>query len=109
MDITRIVIEVIAFVLFSAVLMYVTAGLINLRKAMNNSSYGWSIKFLVEALCDAAELMYDGPGRGNEKLEWVLSVVEKECEKKGITFDIKEVSDMIDTFVKEVINRGKSL
>lgn len=68
--------------------------------------YPWMVQF-IEAACQVAERVYDGDGRGKEKLAWVLGVVQVEVEKYGITFDVDQVTAIVDKYVHEVLNAGK--
>jgi hypothetical protein len=107
MDITNPVVVIVGFILITVVLTYIAAGLSNLRKMMKERNQEFVLDFFIHALCDAAELMFTGEGRGKEKLAWVVGLVEKECEKKGLKFDVVAVTDVIEKFVQEVINKAR--
>lgn len=58
----------------------------------------------VEALVEAAEKLYEGKGRGKEKLAWVFGVLHSEAERLNITFNEKAVTDIVDAYVEKVFN-----
>lgn len=107
MDITNPIVVIGGFLLLTVLLGYIVVGLSNLRNLMKARNQEFVLDFFIQALCDAAELMFDGKGRGKEKLAWVLGLVEKECGKRNIHFDVVAVTDVIEKFVREVINKSR--
>ena len=66
----------------------------------------WLTNF-VHATCEIAEMLYVGNGRGKEKLAWVIGVISTECEHYGLDFDEAKVTEIVDQFVRDVLNAGK--
>ena len=102
MDITKILLLVLG-----AVLAWLTVVLIAKYREAKTSPYGEYFKFIVGAICDAAEIAFDGPGRGKEKFEWVMNLLAEECATQGIIFDAVAVSQLVEKYVDEIINAGR--
>lgn len=100
---TKVILAVAALILGAVV-----TWLISAYNQAKSGPYGVYFKYLVGALCDAAEVWFDGPGMGKQKLEWVIGLLETEAAKNGIPFDAVAVSAMIEQYVDEVINAGKT-
>lgn len=68
------------------------------------ASQGEIPQALVEALVEIAEKMYEGKGRGKEKLAWVLGVLHAEAAKLNVEFDVDKTTEIIDAYVEKVFN-----
>lgn len=84
-NITPIIEAVIALV--SIVVITFLIPYIKTKTTANQFSY---LEGIVKTAVYAAEVLFDGDGRGTEKREYVESYVEKICEQHKITFDITE-------------------
>ena len=50
-----------------------------------------TVKNYALAGVQAAEIIFDAQGKGEEKLEWVSSYIESQCKKHGIKIDMEDV------------------
>ena len=57
---------------------------------------------------EAAEQIFGG-GKGNEKLEYAMDIVQKYLAAKGIVLDLKVIRAYIEAAVKELKNTGMEL
>lgn len=90
-DITPIIEAVIALV--GIVITSFLIPFIKSKMTTNQFSY---LEGIVKTAVYAAEVLFDGDGRGAEKREYVTSYVEKICEQHKITFDVNAVRQMIE-------------
>ena len=90
-DITPIIEAIIALV--SIVVTTVFIPFIKTKMTANQFSY---LEEVIKVAVSAAEVLFDGDGRGAEKREYVTSYVEKICEQHKITFDANVVRQMIE-------------
>ena len=56
----------------------------------------------VKNYVQAAEIIFDAQGKGEEKLEWVSSYVESQCKKHGIKIDMDTVRIAIENAWKDL-------
>ena len=84
-DITPIVETAIALVGI-----IITSFLIPYLKTKMTANQFSYLEGIVKTAVYAAEVLFDGDGRGAEKREYVENYVEKICEQHKITFDITE-------------------
>ena len=90
-NITPIIEAVIALV--GIVITSFLIPFIKSKMTTNQFSY---LEGIVKTAVYAAEVLFDGDGRGAEKREYVISYVEKICEQHKITFDANAVRQMIE-------------
>ena len=90
-DITPIIEAVIA--LIGIIITSFLIPYIKTKMTTNQFSY---LEGIVKTAVYAAEVLFDGDGRGAEKREYVESYVEKICEQHKITFDANVVRQMIE-------------
>jgi len=64
---------------------------------------------IVHSVCLVAETLYLGSGRGKEKLAFVLGVMLHECERLGLSYDVDKLTEIVDAYIKDVLNAGKNL
>lgn len=92
-DITPVINAVIA--LIAAV---ITAFVIPWIKSKTTAAQREEIEAWVRIAVTAAEQIYKGSGRGEEKKEYVLDFLKG----KGLTFDMASINLMIESAVKEM-------
>lgn len=96
-DITQIVVAVIG--LISVIITSVVVPLI--RSKLTNSQWE-SIKNYALAGVQAAEILFNAQGKGEEKLEWVSKYIEAQCKEHGIEIDTDTVRVAIENAWKEL-------
>lgn len=96
-DITQIVVAVIG--LMSVIITSVVVPLI--RSKLTNSQWE-SIKNYALAGVQAAEILFNAQGKGEEKLEWVSKYIEAQCKEHGIEIDTDTVRIAIENAWKEL-------
>lgn len=94
-DLTKIVLSVIGLV--SALL---TTFLIPYLRQKLSSARLEEIRMWVNIAVKAAEMLYVGSGRGEEKKEYVLNFLNS----KGYTIDAESVENMVEAAVLEMKN-----
>lgn len=92
-DLTQVVIAVITLAIS-----LVTAFLIPYLKSKVGAEKLETIKFWVNIAVEAAEMIYTGTGRGQEKKEYVT----KFLNSKGFSLNIEEVENLIEAAVLEL-------
>ena len=88
-DITPIIEAIIALV--SIIVTTVLIPFIKTKMTANQFSY---LEGIVKTAVYAAEVLFDGDGRGAEKREYVENYVKKICEQHKMTFDATAVRQM---------------
>lgn len=91
-NITPIIEAIIALV--SIVVTTVLIPFIKTKMTANQFSY---LEEVIKVAVSAAEVLFNGDGRGAEKREYVLNYVEEICAEKHITFDTDEIRQMLET------------
>lgn len=92
-DLTQVVIAVITLAIS-----LVTAFLIPYLKTKVSAEQLDTIKFWVNIAVEAAEMIYVGTGRGQEKKEYVVQFLNS----KGFSLNITEVENLIEAAVLEL-------
>lgn len=92
-DLTQVIIAVLTLI-FSLV----SAFLIPYLKTKVSAEQLETIKFWVNIAVQAAEMIYVGTGRGEEKKEYVL----KFLNSKGFTLNAEEIENIIEAAVLEL-------
>lgn len=92
-DLTQVIIAILTFALSS-----VSAFLIPYIKAKVSSEQLDTIKFWVNIAVEAAEMIYTGTGRGQEKKAYVV----KFLNSKGFTLNTEEIDSIIEAAVLEL-------
>lgn len=92
-DLTQVIIAVLTLI-FSVV----SAFLIPYLKTKVSAEQLETIKFWVNIAVQAAEMIYAGSGRGEEKKEYVL----KFLNSKGFTLNTEEIENIIEAAVLEL-------
>lgn len=96
-DITEIVVAVIG--LLGIVITSVVVPLI--KSKLTNSQWE-TIKNYALAGVQAAEIIFNAQGKGEEKLEWVSKYIETQCKTHGIEIDMDTVRVAIENAWKDL-------
>lgn len=96
-DITQIVVALIG--LMGVVITTVAVPLI--RSKVTNEQWE-TIKNYALAGVQAAEIMFNAQGKGEEKLEWVSEYIEAQCKAHGIKIDMDTVRIAIENAWKQL-------
>ena len=96
-DITQIVVALIG--LMGVVITTVAVPLI--RSKVTNEQWE-SIKNYALAGVQAAEIIFNAQGKGEEKLEWVTEYIEAQCKAHGIKIDMDTVRIAIENAWKQL-------
>ena len=94
----------------------ITSFLIPWIKSKVTQEQWWIIQDITKVAVRAAEILYKGSGRGEEKLEYVTAYVKEFCAKNGFSIDDKSIRQTIESEVKKMnystnefhINESKS-
>ncbi len=96
-DITQIVVAVIGLLGI-----IITSVVVPLIKSKLTNSQWESIKNYALAGVQAAEIIFNAQGKGEEKLEWVTEYIEKQCKAHGIEIDMDTVRVAIENAWKDL-------
>ena len=96
-DITQIVVALIG--LMGVVITTVAVPLI--RSKVTNEQWE-TIKNYALAGVQAAEIMFNAQGKGEDKLEWVSEYIEAQCKAHGIKIDMDTVRIAIENAWKQL-------
>lgn len=96
-DITQIVVAVIGLLG-----LVVTSVLVPLIRTKINAEQWDTICDYAVAAVQAAEILFNAQGKGEEKLEWVSKYIEKECAAHGIKIDMDTVRIAIENAWKDL-------
>lgn len=96
-DITQIVVALIG--LMGVVITTVAVPLI--RSKVTNEQWE-SIKNYALAGVQAAEIIFNAQGKGEDKLEWVSEYIEAQCKAHGIEIDMDTVRIAIENAWKQL-------
>ena len=95
-DITEIVVAVIGLLGI-----IITSVVVPLIKSKLTNSQWETIKNYALAGVQAAEIIFNAQGKGEEKLEWVTEYIEAQCKAHGIKIDMDTVRVAIENAWKE--------
>lgn len=96
-DITQIVVAVIGLLGI-----IITSVVVPLIKSKLTNSQWESIKNYALAGVQAAEIIFNAQGKGEEKLEWVTEYIENQCKAHGIEIDMDTVRVAIENAWKDL-------
>jgi hypothetical protein len=71
-------------------------------KEQSEGEQVFNVRSWVRFAVEAAEMMYAGPGRGAEKLDYVMDYITRLLISKGITMDQQQVRIMIESTLLEL-------
>lgn len=97
-DLTQVVIAV-----FTLIFSLVSAFLIPYLKTKISAEQLDTIKFWVNIAVEAAEMIYNGTGRGEEKKAYVV----KFLNSKGFTLNTEEIDNLIEAAVLKLKSTQK--
>lgn len=92
-DLTQIIVAVLTLVIS-----LITAFLIPYLKTKVSAEKLDTIKFWVNIAVEAAEMIYVGTGRGQEKKDYVVQFLNS----KGFTLNVTEIENLIEAAVMEL-------
>ncbi len=92
-DLTQIIVAVLTLVIS-----LITAFLIPYLKTKVSAEKLDTIKFWVNIAVEAAEMIYVGTGRGQEKKDYVVQFLNS----KGFTLNVEEIENLIEAAVLEL-------
>ena len=96
-DITQIV-----AVLIGLLSVLVTSVIVPLIRTKLTNIQWETVKNYALAGVQAAEILFDAQGKGEEKLEWVSSYIESQCQKHGIKIDMDTIRIAIENAWKDL-------
>lgn len=97
-DLTQIIVAVLSFMLS-----LVSAFLIPYIKEKVTAEQFATIKLWVKVAVQAAEMLYVGSGRGEEKKKYVVEFLNS----KGFTLNTEEIDNLIEAAVLELKQENK--
>ena len=97
-DLTQIIVAALSFMLS-----LVSAFLIPYIKEKVTAEQFATIKLWVKVAVQAAEMLYVGSGRGEEKKKYVVEFLNS----KGFTLNTKEIDNLIEAAVLELKQENK--
>lgn len=80
----------------------ITSVVVPLIKSKLTNSQWESIKNYALAGVQAAEIIFNAQGKGEEKLEWVTEYIENQCKAHGIKIDMDTVRVAIENAWKDL-------
>lgn len=96
-DITQIVVAVIG--LLSII---ITSVVVPLIKSKLTNSQWQSIMNYALAGVQAAEIIFNAQGKGEEKLDWASDFIEAQCKEHGIEIDMETIRVAIENAWKDL-------
>nr|DAL43853.1 MAG TPA_asm: holin [Caudoviricetes sp.] len=96
-DITQIVVAVIGLLGI-----IITSVVVPLIKSKLTNSQWESIKNYALAGVQAAEIIFNAQGKGEEKLDWASDFIEAQCKEHGIEIDMETIRVAIENAWKEL-------
>lgn len=85
--------------IFALLSVIITAVLVPLLKQkLGDTKYNKLVE-MIKVLVEAAEKLYSGSGRGNEKLLYVCNQATEYAKKLGIEIDASELRAIVESFV----------
>ena len=85
----------------------ITSFLIPWIKSKTTQEQWWTVQNIAKVAVYAAEILYKGSGRGQEKLEYVMTYIKEFCLQKGFSFDDKTIRQAIENAWDEMTNAKK--
>lgn len=96
-DITQIMVALIGLLGI-----IVTSVVVPLIKSKLTNSQWESIKNYALAGVQAAEIIFNAQGKGEEKLDWASDFIEAQCKEHGIEIDMETIRVAIENAWKEL-------
>lgn len=80
----------------------ITSFLIPWIKSKTTQEQWQTVQNIAKVAVYAAEVLYKGSGRGQEKLNYVMTYIKEFCLQKGFSFDDKTIRQAIENAVKNM-------
>lgn len=96
-DVTELVVALIG-----VLSIFITSVVFPLIKSKLTNSQWETIKNYALAGVQAAEIIFNAQGKGEEKLEWVTEYIEAQCKAHGIKIDMDTVRVAIENAWKDL-------
>lgn len=96
-DVTELVVALIG-----VLSIFITTVVVPLIKSKLTNSQWETIKNYALAGVQAAEIIFNAQGKGEEKLEWVTEYIENQCKAHGIEIDMDTVRVAIENAWKDL-------
>ena len=85
----------------------ITSFLIPWIKSKTTQEQWWTVQNIAKVAVYAAEVLYKGSGRGQEKLEYVMTYIKEFCSEKGIYFNNDAIRQTVENMVKRMNDEKK--
>lgn len=85
----------------------ITSFLVPWIKSKVTQEQWWIIQDITKVAVSAAEILYKGSGRGEEKLEYVMTYIKEFCSEKGIYFNDDAIRQTVENMVKKMHDEEK--
>ena len=96
-DVTEVVVAIIG-----VASIFITSVLVPLIRTKINAEQWDTIYNYAVAAVQAAEILFNAQGKGEEKLEWVSKYIEAQCAAHGIKIDMDTVRIAIENAWKSL-------
>ena len=80
----------------------ITSFLIPWIKSKTTQEQWWTVQNIAKVAVYAAEVLYKGSGRGQEKLEYVMTYIKEFCSEKGIYFNNDAIRQTVENMVRKM-------
>ena len=85
----------------------ITSFLIPWIKSKTTQEQWWTVQNIAKVAVYAAEVLYKGSGRGQEKLNYVMTYIKEFCSEKGIYFNNDAIRQTVENMVKKMNDEEK--
>ena len=85
----------------------ITSFVIPWIKSKTTQEQWWTVQNIAKVAVYAAEILYKGSGRGQEKLEYVMTYIKEFCSEKGIYFNNDAIRQTVENMVKKMNDEEK--
>ena len=85
----------------------ITSFLIPWIKSKTTQEQWWTVQNIAKVAVYAAEVLYKGSGRGQEKLEYVMTYIKEFCSEKGIYLNDDAMRQPVENMVKKMNDEEK--
>ena len=85
----------------------ITSFLIPWIKSKTTQEQWWTVQNIAKVAVYAAEVLYKGSGRGEERLEDGMTYIKEFCSEKGIYFNNDAIRQTVKNMVKKMNDEEK--
>ena len=85
----------------------ITSFVIPWIKSKTTQEQWQMIQDIAKISTKAAEILFKGSGRGQEKLEYVMTYIKEFCSEKGIYFNDDAIRQTVENMVKKMNDEEK--